>query len=209
MKIEKIKVEKVGVPKINSLPTTPQITRQLNIESPSFDFIFPFFEPLQNNPVKMQRLPKTPTPNPSEDEKKTDKKNTNKDDTDTDFKLSDLGEKETECPAKDQAYRLGDIRNAKAKEKVIGFELVGDKCLEIWGPTNIADKYLPSPSVAATTFGITLVATSATLLAPILTKALKPIFKQLIGKVKKLLGKKQKVLSISERQKNQRLKKKG
>ena len=207
MKIEKIEVEKVGIPKINSLPTTPQITRELNVEKPGFDFIFPFFEPMRYNPVKMQRVPKTPTPNPSEDEKKTEEKNNNNDDTD--FNLSDLGKKEIECPAKDQAYRLGDIRNAKAKEKVIGFELVGDKCLEIWGPTNIADKYLPSPSVAATTFGITLVATSATLLAPILTKALKPIFKQLIGKVKKLIGKKQKVLSISERQKNQRLKKKG
>ena len=208
MKIEKIEVEKVGIPKINSLPTTPQVTRQLNVENPSFDFIFPFFEPMRYNPVKMQRLPKTPTPNPSEDEKKTEEKKNNNDDTDTDFNLSDLGKKDIECPAKDQAYRLGDIRNAKAKEKVIGFEQVGDKCLEIWGPTNIADKYLPSPSVAATTFGITLVATSATLLAPILTKALKPIFKQLIGKVKKLLGKKQKVLSISERRKLQRDRKK-
>jgi hypothetical protein len=204
VKIEKIEVEKVGIPKINSLPTTPQVTRTLNVQSPSFDFVFPFFEPLQNNPVKMQRLPKTPTPNPSED-----KKNTNKDDTDTDFKLSDLGEKEIECPAKDQAYRLGDIRNAKAKEKVIGFEVVNGKCLEIWGPTNIADKYLPSPSVAATTFGITVVATSAATLTPILTKVLKPLFKKLIAKVKKMIGKKQKVLSISERQKNQRLKKKG
>ena len=208
MKIEKIKVEKVGIPKINSLPTTPQITRQLNVESPSFDFVFPFFEPLQNNPVKMQRLPKTPTPNPSEDEKKTDKKNTKKDDADTDFKLTDLGEKEIECPAKDQAYRLGDIRNAKAKEKVIGFEVVNGKCLEIWGPTNIADNYLPSPSVAATTFGITVVATSAATLTPILTKALKPLFKKLIAKVKKMIGKKQKVLSTFERRKLQRDRKK-
>jgi len=206
VKIEKIEVEKVGVPKINSLPTTPQITRQLNIESPSFDFVFPFFEPLQNNPVRMQRLPKTPTPSPSEDKKKTEDKKTNN--TETDFKLSDLGKEEIECPAKDQAYRLGDIRNAKAKEKVIGFELVGDKCLEIWGATNIADKYLPSPSVAATTFGITLVATSATLLSPILTKALKPIFKQLIKRVKKMIGKKQKILSTFERRKLQRDRKK-
>ena len=204
MKIEKIKVEKVGVPKINSLPTTPQITRQLNIENPSFDFIFPFFEPLQNNPVRMQRLPKTPTPSPSEDKKKTEEKKIN----DTDFKLSDLGKKEIECPAKDQQYRLGDIRNAKAKEKVIGFEVVGDKCLEIWGPTNIADKYLPSPSVAATTFGITVLATTAATITPILTKALKPIFKKLIAKVKKMIGKKQKVLSTFERQKLQRDRKK-
>ena len=75
MKIEKIEVEKVGIPKINSLPTTPQVTRTLNVERPSFDFIFPFFEPMRYNPVKMQRLPKTPTPNPSEDEKKTEEKN--------------------------------------------------------------------------------------------------------------------------------------
>ena len=209
MKIEKIEVEKVGIPKINSLPTTPQVTRTLNVEKPGFDFIFPFFEPMRYNPVKMQTLKKPPTPTPPDDEKKPQKNKKNNDnDTDANTGLIDLGNQEIECPAKDQAYRLGDIRNAQAKEKVIGFELVGDKCLEIWGPTNIADKYLPSPSVAATTFGITLVATSATLLTPILTKALKPIFKQLIGKVKKMIGKKDKVLSISERQKLQRSRKK-
>ena len=203
MKIEKIRVEKVGIPKINSLPTTPQVTRELNVEKPGFDFIFPFFEPLRNNPVKMQRYKKTSTPNPPEDETKTESK-TNQNDIDNDFNLSDLGEKEIECPAKDQQYRLGDIRNAKAKEKVIGFEVVGNKCVEIWGLTNIADKYLPSASVASTTFGITVVATSAATITPILTKALKPIFKQLIKKVKKLFGKKQKVLSTFERRKNQR-----
>ena len=206
MKIEKIKVEKVGIPKINSLPTTPQITRELNVEKPGFDFIFPFFEPMRYNPVKMQRYKKPPTPTPPDDETKPQKNKNNNSDLDTG--LADTGDIEIECPAKDHQYRLGDIRNAKAKEKVIGFELVGDKCLEIWGPTNIADKYLPSPSVAATTFGITLVATSATLLAPILTKALKPIFKKLIAKVKKMIGKKQKVLSTFERRKLQRDRKK-
>ena len=206
MKIEKIEVEKVGIPRINSLPTTPQITRELNVEKPGFDFIFPFFEPMRYNPVKMQRYKKPPTPTPPDDETKPQKNKKNNSDTDTG--LADTGEIEIECPAKDQQYRLGDIRNAKAKEQVIGFELVGDKCLEIWGPTNIADKYLPSSSVAATTFGITVVATTAATLTPILTKALKPLFKQLIGKVKKLIGKKDKVLSISERQKLQRSRKK-
>tara|TARA_R100000781_G_scaffold41642_2_gene28726 strand:+ start:638 stop:1267 length:630 start_codon:yes stop_codon:yes gene_type:complete len=209
VEIEKIEVEEIGIPKIHSLPTTKEITRELNVENPSFDFIFPFFEPMRYNPVKMQRLPKTPTPNPPEEEKKNEEKKDDKEDSESEFKLFDLGEKEIDCPAKDQAYRLGDIRNAEAKEKVVGFEIVGNTCLEVWGPTTIADKYLPSPSVAATTFGITLVATSATLLAPILTKALKPIYKKLIAKVKKLLGKKEKVLSTFERQKNQRLKRKG
>ena len=203
MKIEKIEVEKVGIPRINSLPTTPQVTRTLNVEKPGFDFIFPFFEPMRYNPVKMQTLKKPPTPTPPDDKKKS-QKNKKDNDSDVNTGLVDLGDEEIECPAKDQAYRLGDIRNAQAKEKVVGFEIVGDTCLEIWGPTNIADKYLPSPSVAATTFGITLVATSATLLAPILTKALKPIYKKLIAKVKKMIGKKQKVLSTSERRKLQR-----
>ena len=204
MKIEKIEVEKVGIPKINSLPTTKQVTRELNVEKPGFDFIFPFFEPMRYNPVKMQRLPKTPTPNPPDKENKTNNKDN---DLNSDFNLPTGGDP-IECPAKDQQYRLGDIRNAKAREKVIGFELVGDKCLEIWGPTNIADKYLPSASVASTTFGITIVATTAATLTPILTKALKPIFTQLIAKVKKLIGKKDKVLSISERRKLQRSRKK-
>ena len=205
MKIEKIEVETVGIPKINSLPTTPQITRELNVEKPGFDFIFPFFEPMRYNPVKMQTLKKPPTPTPPEDKSKSQKTKSN---SDLDTGLGDLGNEEIECPAKDQQYRLADIRNSQAKEKVIGFELVGNKCLEIWGPTNIADKYLPSPSVAATTFGITVLATSAATITPILTKALKPIFKQLIAKVKKLIGKKQKVLSTFERRKLQRDRKK-
>ena len=206
MKIEKIEVEKVGIPKINSLPTTPQITRELNVEKPGFDFIFPFFEPMRYNPVKMQTLKKPPTPTPPDDETKPQKNKNNN--SDLDAGLADTGDIEIECPAKDQQYRLGDIRNAKAKEKVIGFELVGDKCLEIWGPTNIADKYLPSASVALTTFGITVVATTAATITPILTKVLKPIFKKLIAKVKKMIGKKQKVLSTFERQKLQRDRKK-
>jgi len=205
LEIEKIEITKVGIPKINSLPTTPQITRELDVEKPGFDFIFPFFEPLQYNPIKMQTLKKPPTPAPPDDKSKSQK---TKSKSDLDTGLIDTGEIEIECPAKDQQYRLGDIRNAKAKEKVIGFEVVGDKCFEIWGPTNIADKYLPSASVASTTFGITVVATSAATITPILTKALKPIFKKLIAKVKKLIGKKQKVLSTFERQKLQRDRKK-
>jgi len=206
VKIEKIEVEKVGIPKINSLPTTPQITRELNVEKPGFDFIFPFFEPMRYNPVKMQTFKKPPTPTPPDDNSKSQKNKNNN--TDTDTGLTDIGDIEIECPAKDQQYRLGDIRNAKAKEKVIGFEVVGDKCLEIWGPTNIADKYLPSASVASTTFGITVVATTAATITPILTKVLKPIFKKLIAKVKKMIGKKDKVLSISDRRKLQRDRKK-
>ena len=188
MEIEKI--QKIQIPKINTLINTPHITRVLNVQKPGIDFLIPTYTPIEYNPKKMQYVQKAQPPNPPDPANPPD----------ADLPGEDVlpKEKEIDCPAKDQAYRLGDLRNAKAKEKVIGFEVVNKKCVEIWGPTNIADKYLPSASVAATTFGITIVATSAATLTPILTKALKPLFKQLVGKVKKLLGKKEKKLTRSE-----------
>jgi len=188
MEIEKI--QKIQIPKINTLINTPHITRQLNVQKPGIDFLIPSYTPIEYNPKKMQYVQKAQPPNPSDPPNPPD----------ADLPGDDVlpEEKEIDCPAKDQAYRLGDLRNAKAKEKVIGFEVVNKKCVEIWGPTSIADRFLPSPSVAATTFGITIVATSAATLTPILTKALKPLFKQLVGKVKKLLGKKEKKLTRSE-----------
>ena len=190
------KIQKIQLPKINSLINTPHITRQLNVQKPGIDFLIPSYKPLEYNPNKIQYVQDPSTPNPPDPAKTPEAALPGED------VLQE--EKEIDCPAKDQAYRLGDIRNAKAKEKVIGFELVGDKCLEIWGPTNIADKYLPSASVAATTFATVVLATTAATLTPILTKALKPIFKQLITRAKKLIGKKTEVLSITQRRKLQR-----
>ena len=184
------KIEKIQLPKINSLINTPHITRQLNVQKPGIDFLIPSYKPLEYNPNKIQYVQDPSTPNPPDPAKTPEAALPGED------VLQE--EKEIDCPAKDQAYRLGDIRNAKAKEKVIGFELVGDKCLEIWGPTNIADKYLPSASVASTTFGVTVISVTAATLTPILTKALKPIFKQLITRAKKLIGKKEKKLTPSE-----------
>ena len=192
--IERIDVFKIPPP--DSLPTTPHITRELDLTKPTIDFLIPSYKPLETNLVDIQGFRSASTPNP------TNKKKVPK--TDTATTIPQIPEIKIECPAKDQTYRLGDIRNAKAKEKVIGFEVVDNKCVEIWGPTNIADKYLPSPSVAATTFGITVVATSAATLTPILTKVLKPLFKQLITRAKKMIGKKTKVLSTFERRKMQR-----
>ena len=184
------KIEKIQLPKINSLINTPHITRQLNVQKPGIDFLIPSYTPLEYNPNKLQFVQDPSTPNPPDPPK------TPEADLPGDEVIPE--EKEIDCPAKDQAYRLGDIRNAKAKEKVIGFEVINKKCVEIWGPTNIADKYLPSASVAATTFATVVLATTAATLTPILTKALKPIFKQLITRAKKLIGKKEKKLTPSE-----------
>ena len=184
------KIQKIQLPKINSLINTPHITRQLNVQKPGIDFLIPSYIPLKYNPYKIQYVQDPSTPNPPDPAKTPEAALPGED------VLPE--EKEIDCPAKDQAYRLGDIRNAKAKEKVIAFELVGDKCVEIWGPTNIADKYLPSASVASTTFAVTVISVTAATLTPILTKALKPIFKQLITRAKKLIGKKEKKLTPSE-----------
>ena len=117
-----------------------------------------------------------------------------------------IEEKEIDCPAKDQQYRLNDLRNAEAQEKVVGFEVIDGKCIEIWEKTDFADKYLPSSSVVATTLVVTIVSVSAATATPFLTKLLKPIFKQAINRVKKLLGKKSGTkFTSSSRQKKQKL----
>ena len=192
--IERIDVFKIPPP--DSIPTTPHITRKLDLTKPSIDFLVPSYKPLETNLIDIQDFKSPQTPEP------TNKKKVPK--TKTDTTIPPIPEIKIECPAKDQAYRLGDIRNAQAKEKVIGFEVVNNKCVEIWGPTNIADKYLPSPSVASTTFVVTVISVTAATITPILTKLLKPLYKQLITRAKKMLGKKTKLLSTSERRKMQR-----
>ena len=205
MEIPKIqKIPKIELPKINSLPTSTHVTRQLNIKKPSFDFIVPSYTPLEYNPKKMQYVKKKDPPNPPDPSPPPETKLPGEE-----LIPDDKKEKEIDCPGKDQAYRLHDIRNSKAQEKVIAFEVVDGKCIEIWGLTNIADKYLPSASVASTTFGVTVISVTAATLTPILTKALKPIFKQVITRVKKLLGKKPKKPTRSQVKANSYREKRG
>jgi len=112
--------------------------------------------------------------------------------------------KKQECPGPTN-LRVGDIRNAESKEKVVGHKVVNKKCIEIYEPTTFVDKYVPKLTTVSTTFGITIVATSAAALTPtILNKLIKPASKQVINRLKKLIGKKTKVLSVAERKKKQR-----
>ena len=199
--IPSIQIPKISIPPINSLPNSSHVTRQLNIAKPGFDFIVPSFTPLEYNPKKMQYVQKKDAPSPSEPETQPETELSNED-------VVPPGN-EIDCPAKDQAYRLGDLKNAEAREKVVSFEIVNERCIEIWGPTSIADKYLPSPSVAATTFGVTVISVTAATLTPFLTKALKPLFKQVVTRVKKLLGKKPKKPTRAEIKSNSYREKRG
>ena len=63
---------------------------------------------------------------------------------------------------------------------------------------------IPSPPQVVSAVSITLIATSSALAAPFLLKIVKPLVKQIIGKIKKKLGKNKKILSINERRTNQR-----
>ena len=96
------------------------------------------------------------------------------------------------CPdPKKNNPRIGDL-NAKGTEKVVGFKWVEEtkECVVQYKPTTAVEKYLPSLNTVSTTFAITVVATTAATLTPILNRILKPLFKQTIGKVKKAIGKK-------------------
>jgi hypothetical protein len=198
--IEKLDITPIGIYKIpppSSLPATPHITRQLDLTKPTFEFVVPTYEPLQFNRKKMQYVQKAQPPAPS-----------NSTPPPASSPPVKPPETEVECPGPTN-LRIGDIRNSEAKEKVIGHKVVDGKCIEVYAPTTFQDKFLPSPSVAATTFGVTIVATAAASLTPILTKALKPVFKQIITRVKKLFGKKVNRLSLSEIRANSYREKKG
>jgi len=84
------------------------------------------------------------------------------------------------CPG-DKDQRVGDFRNDKKLERVIGHKLSEDKkeCITLYEDTKFIDQYLPSPKAAATAAGIALVAATT----PLLINAIKPLVKQIVKKV--------------------------
>ena len=92
-----------------------------------------------------------------------------------------------DCPGpKDQ--RVGDFRNEKRLERVVGHERSedGSICTTIYEDVPFKDQYIPEVSTIVSTAVIGLVAAST----PLLLNAVKPIVKQI---VKKLTKKKDKV----------------
>ena len=86
------------------------------------------------------------------------------------------------CPGeKDQ--RVGDFRNDKKLERVVGHKLSDNKkeCITLYEDTKFIDQYLPSAKDAATAAGIALVAATT----PLLLNAIKPLVKQLMKKLTK------------------------
>tara|TARA_R100000329_G_scaffold50343_1_gene46409 strand:+ start:1737 stop:2378 length:642 start_codon:yes stop_codon:yes gene_type:complete len=124
--------------------------------------------------------------------KKEDKKVNNDEQPKYEQKEPKLPKKKEEeffikCPG-DKDQRVGDFRNDKKLERVVGHKLSDNKkeCITLYEDTKFIDQYLPSAKDAATAAGIALVAATT----PILVNAVKPLVKQLI---KKLTKKKDKV----------------
>ena len=92
-----------------------------------------------------------------------------------------------ECPGK-KDQRVGDFRNEKRLERVVGHERSEDGtiCTTIYQDVPFKDQYIPEVSTIVSTTVIGLVAAST----PLLLNAVKPIVKQI---VKKLTKKKDKV----------------
>tara|TARA_Y100000356_G_scaffold17375_1_gene12329 strand:- start:139 stop:837 length:699 start_codon:yes stop_codon:yes gene_type:complete len=196
----------IEIPVEQSLPNTPYITKtlpptltmpcvtlrsdgtknsQLFVDDPNGNKLvcpLPSYVPLQYDKKKILLIEEAKPP-------------TNVDPPETDVEQPEvpkLPPEEPPCPdPKKNNPRIGDL-NAKGTEKVVGFEWVEEtkECVVQYKPTTAVEKYLPSLNTVSTTFAITVVATTAATLTPILNRVLKPLFKQAIGKVKKAIGKK-------------------
>ena len=136
------------------------------------DFTFPSFIPPDYNPNQMtmieEQLPQGGSPEIPETETP---------------KIPDKKEEDIvipECPgSKDQ--RVGDYRNAKKLEIVVGHRLDGTECITLYEPVNFKDQYIPSANQFVGVFSLALVGASA----PLVLQLVKPIVKQVMTKLTK------------------------
>ena len=207
------------IPNQTSIPNTKHITRDLQIpaikmpcvkiirdgltskqlikEDPknnlTINCAIPTFTPMVYDAKKIQPVPETPIPQPP-DPPSNDLDNT---------EVADIPEitKDPPCPdPKKNNPRIGDY-STSGDEVVIGFKYIKEtkECIVEYRPTSITEKYLPSINTVSNTFAITTIAvTATTLAAPLLTKIVKPIAKQIITKIKAFLLKKRPIKLTKE-----------
>jgi len=90
------------------------------------------------------------------------------------------------CPGKNN-QRVGDFRNEKRLERVIGHKRGEDgiECITLYENVPFKDQYIPEVSTIVSTAVIGLVAASS----PLLLNAVKPLVKQIVKKLTKKKGK--------------------
>lgn len=87
-----------------------------------------------------------------------------------------------ECPS-NKDLRVGDFRNEKKLERVIGHKLSDNKreCITLYESVEWKDQYIPSAPQFVGVFSLALVGSSA----PLILNAVKPLVKQIITKITK------------------------
>jgi len=159
--------------------------RNLLLEDPNgvystCDFPFPNFIPLDYSPDNLVIVEEVPVSSPTPDMPKGEQP-----------VIPDIPkENETElplCPGKSD-QRVGDFRNEKRVERVIGHKRGDDgvECITLYENVPFKDQYIPEVSTIVSTAVIGLVAASS----PLLLNIIKPLVKNI---VKKLTKKKDKV----------------
>ena len=90
------------------------------------------------------------------------------------------------CPGP-KNQKMGDFRNDKRLERVIGWELSddGSECITLYESVKFIDTYFPSLATASFTATTALVAATVPLLVPVIKAAVKNIVKKLTAKKKK------------------------
>lgn len=207
------------IPNQTSIPNTKHITRNLQIpaitmpcveirrdgltskqlskEDPqnnlTINCAIPTFTPMVYDAKKIQPVPETPIPQPP------DPPNTKTEDVEN-TEIPEIPE-DPPCPdPKKNNPRIGDY-STSGDEVVIGFKYNKEtkECVVEYRPSTITEKYLPSINTVSNTFAITTIAvTATTLAAPLLTKIVKPIAKQIITKIKAVLLKKRPIKPTKE-----------
>ena len=140
------------------------------------DFTFPSFIPPVYNPNQMTiveeplpsnssepNIPETETPNIPEEEENND------------IVIP-------ECPSS-KDLRLGDFRNDKKIERVIGHKLSDNKqeCITLYEDVPFKDQYIPSANQFIGVFSLALVGASA----PVVLQLVRPLVKQAVSKLSK------------------------
>ena len=154
--------------------------RNLLLEDPNgvfttCDFPFPSFIPLDYSPENLVITEEVPIENEPPDMPKTEQP-----------EIPEIPKDETPtlppCPGKSQ-QRVGDFRNEKRLERVIGHKRGDDgvECITLYENVTFKDQYIPEVSTIVSTAVIGLVAASS----PLLLNAVKPLVKQIVKKLTK------------------------
>ncbi len=159
--------------------------RNLLLEDPNgvfttCDFPFPSFIPLDYSPDNLVIVEELPVSSPTPDMPESKQPAIPDIPKEKDIKLP-------LCPGKSD-QRVGDFRNEKRVERVIGHKRGEDgvECITIYENVPFKDQYIPEISTLISTVVIGLVAASS----PLLLNAVKPLVKQVVKKLTKKKDKK-------------------